>query len=289
MNVLVLGASGQLGSDLFRIHPTMASGLELIPLRREQLDLMELEAIAGVINQYAFHVLINCTGYNRVDQAEYAPATAMRLNAHAVRKLAEICHARGARFVQLSTDFVYCGEQGGSYTEIQLPDPINLYGASKAIGECMAMAACGDTLILRTASLFGVNGSWERGGNFVESILRSAQQMQSISVINDVTMSPTGTRDLAKIIFRLLQREAPSGIYHTVNSGCATWYEFAQEILRVTRHPIELVPISCAQYSHVAKRPSNSTLNNAKAAAVVGEIPSWHDALERYLYEKKYI
>lgn len=289
MNVLVLGASGQLGSDLFRIRPTVASEFELIPLQRDQLDLMELERIASVINQYTFQTLINCTGYNRVDQAEYEPAIAMRLNAHAVRKLAELCQAKGARFVHLSTDFVYCGEQGRAYTEDQLPDPINIYGASKALGEGLAMAVCSDILVLRTASLFGVSGSRVRGGNFVESILRSARQKKCISVINDVTMSPTGTVDLAKIIFRLLQRNAPSGIYHAVNSGCATWYEFAQEILRITRHPIDLVATSCSQRVQAAKRPSNSTLNNTKVADVVGDIPCWHDALERYFYEKQCI
>ncbi|MBI4366921.1 MAG: dTDP-4-dehydrorhamnose reductase [Deltaproteobacteria bacterium] len=285
MKVLVLGARGQLGSDLLRIDAA-AHGCEWIPLHREQLDLADCAAIPAALDRYTFHALVNCTGYNRVDQAEHDAANVMQLNAHAVRCLAECCKARNARFVQISTDFVFSGAQSQPYTETAPTAPVNVYGASKALGETMALSAWRDTVVMRTASLFGIAGARERGGNFVESILRSARQGKRISVIDDVRMSPTATADLARMIVALLRHAAPPGIYHAVNSGSATWYEFAKEIVRQAGVRADLAPIPRAEYPQAAKRPPNSALDNGKIAAVAGTIPPWQDALRRYCYAK---
>ena len=137
--------------------------------------------------------------------------------------------------------------------------------------------------MLRVASLFGVGGTPEKDRNFVETMIRIGQEMSRLQVINDITMSPTGTADVAKMILLLWKATAPPGIYHAVNSGQATWHEFAQEIISRANIAAEVCPVSSNEYPMVARRPTYSVLNNSKLAAVVGHIPHWTDALERYL------
>ena len=144
-------------------------------------------------------------------------------------------------------------------------------------------------MIVRVASLFGVAGASGKGGNFVETILRVAKEKGEVRVVNDLTMSPTATMDVARIILSLIARVAAPGVYHAVNSGEATWCEFAQQIVHRAGIAAKVVAISSKEHPMAAARPAYSVLNNAKAAAIVGRIPPWEDALERYLREKGHI
>ena len=286
MRAIVLGATGQLGSDLLRVNKVLAHELELIPLTRDHIDLTNLQTISSILNQYTFEVLINCTGFNRVDDADVETQQAMIINANAVEKMAEVCRSKRARFIHVSTDFVFSGDKSSPYVEEDLPAPISLYGASKALGELMARFSYQESIIVRTASLFGVTGSRGKGSNFVETVIRLGRQEGRVKVVNDLTMSPTSSFDLAKIIFKLIETEAPPGIYHAVNSGQATWEQFAQEIVLQASIRAELVPVSIQDFSRRARRPHYSVLNNSKIASIVGDIPHWKTALKQYLYER---
>lgn len=291
MKVLVLGPNGQLGSDFIRAASAAGSGIEVQGIGRSDLDVSDLATLESRLSALSFDVLVNCTGYHRTDEAEANASLAFAVNAHAVQRMARACRVRGARFAHVSTDFVYGGDRARSRPHVESDEtqPVNVYGASKAMGELLASAECEDILVVRVASLFGVAGASGKGGNFVETMLRLAKSQPELKVVADQTMSPTATADVARAMLELLEKRAPSGIYHVVNSGQATWHEFTCEIMRQTKHSVSVVAISSDKLNQAAKRPHYSVLNNAKTAAVVQPLPHWSEALAVYLRSKGHI
>jgi dTDP-4-dehydrorhamnose reductase len=286
MIVAVLGANGQLGSDIVRGAREFRD-IKTLALTRRDLDVCDLPSIVEVLAGKQFDVLVNCTSYHKTDEVEGRATEAFRVNAHAVAALAKACRARGARFVQVSTDYVFDGGNKRPYTETDFASAVNVYGASKLLGEKLALREHPEgTLIARVASLFGVAGSSGKGGNFVETILRKAKETGEVRVVHDISMSPTSTADAAKVILTLVGNKAAAGIYHVVNSGAATWFEFARQIVEEAGVQARAVPTTSAEYPTAAIRPAYTALDNRKAAEVAGEIPAWRDALRRYLVEK---
>lgn len=286
MRIAVLGANGQLGSDVAKA--ARRRGHEVLELTRADVDLEQLDAIPTALEPQVFDVLVNATGYHRTDEAEGQAQRAFRVNAHAVERLALVCAAKGARLVHVSTDYVFDGCTGRPYREEDPPAPINVYGASKLAGEALARRAYRDTLVVRVASLFGVSGASGKGGNFVETMIRVGREKGELKVVNDITMSPTFTADAAEALLALVEREAPAGVYHVVNSGRATWFEFARRIVERAGIGARVEPIGSDRYPMAARRPAFSVLDNSKVAALAGEMPPWEDALDRYLALKGY-
>lgn len=292
MRVLVLGPNGQLGSDLFRAaeaRPAGGPALELVPVSRASLDLEQPDRIPEVLGSMRFDALINCTGYHQTDEVESNAPRAVTLNAHAVARLAEVCADAQARLVQVSTDYVFDGLKRSPYREGDATRPLNVYGATKLMGEGLAAAGHSDTIVLRVASLFGVAGASGKGGNFVETMLRVGREKGELRVVNDITMSPTATADVACWILALLAKDAEPGIYHAVNSGTATWHEFAVEIIRRAGVHATVAAVPSSVYPTPAPRPAYSALDNGKLTRLVGEIPPWADALDRYLRAKGHV
>ena len=288
MKILLLGASGQLGFDLCRLFQNNEC-FDVSPLTRTDLDLMHIARIPEVLHQYQFDILINCTAYNRVDDAQSHSQLAYAINTYAVEALAKYCAEVRAKFVHVSSDFVFNGEKTSPYTETDLVMPLSVYGTSKLLGELFAQQSHNDVLVIRTASLFGEVGSSGKGGNCVEAFVHKARREEELRVINDITMSPTSTADLAQAIISLLQQQAPSGIYHVVNDGVVTWYAFASEIMNQMRLSARMTPVSHAEFPMKALRPRYSVLDTAKTANVIGKMPTWQEALHRYLQQKRYI
>ena len=199
--------------------------------------------------------------------------------------MARACAAKGARLFHVSTDYVFGGDAARTwpFREDDPIAPINVYGASKAMGETLARLACEDAVILRVASLFGMAGAGGKGGNFVETMIRIGREKGSLRVVDDQTMSPTATADVARILLRMLTDGCEPGLYHVVNGGSATWFEFAREIIRLAGVEATVAPCSSGEYPTRAARPRYSTLDNAKVSAAFGAMPPWQDALERYL------
>src|SRR5260370_12129478 len=176
MIVAVLGASGQLGSDIIRAAAAPERRIETLALCRNDWDEVDLGSMGAILRKHGLDALINCTSYQKTDEVEGHATEAFRINAHAVGALAKTCKAQGARFVHVSTDYVFDGESRQPYTEMDSASPLNVYGASKLLGEKLAQREHGDgTLIMRVASLFGVAGSSGKGGNFVEAILNTGR------------------------------------------------------------------------------------------------------------------
>jgi dTDP-4-dehydrorhamnose reductase len=287
MKVLLLGANGQLGSDIVRAQEAHFASLEIIPLYRKDLDVTDPAGIKKVLASHQFDVLLNCTSYHKTDEVEKHASEAVAVNAHAPQHMALACKAKSALFVHISTDYVFGGGSSGPYAETDAPAPLNVYGASKFLGENLVRREWAEkSLIARVASLFGVAGASGKGGNFVETMLRIAKEKGEVRVVNDTRMSPTSTADAARVILSLVEKRAAPGFYHVVNSGQATWFEFAREIIRRAGLAAQVVPITSSEFQTAAVRPSYSVLDNRKAGSIVGPIPQWEDALDRYLKEK---
>ena len=291
MRVLLLGPNGQLGHDLRLAHRKSGEPFELRALGRDRLDLAEPEVVESVLERMEFEALANCTGYHRTDEVEDNATDAFTVNAHAVQAMARVCARKGARFVHVSTDYVFGGDRAlrRPLREDDPMAPVNVYGASKAMGETLARLESDDVVILRVASLFGVAGVSGKGGNFVETMIRAGRDRGALRVVDDQTMSPTATEDVARVMVRMLRDGCPPGLYHVVNAGSATWFEFAREIVRRAGVEAEVAPCATSEYPVRAARPAYGVLDNAKASAAFGALPPWQDALARYLRAKGHV
>ena len=288
MRVLLLGPNGQLGHDLRLAHRKSGEPFGLQALGRDRLDLAEPEAVERVLERMEFEALANCTGYHRTDEVEDNATDAFTVNAHAVQAMARVCARKGARFVHVSTDYVFGGDRAlrRPLREDDPAAPVNVYGASKAMGETLARLESDDVVILRVASLFGVAGASGKGGNFVETMIRAGRERGALRVVDDQAMSPTATEDVARVMVRMLRDGCPPGLYHVVNAGSATWFEFAREIVRRAGVEAKVAPCATSEYPVRAARPAYSVLDNAKVSAAFGALPPWQDALDRYLRAK---
>lgn len=286
MKIAVLGAAGQLGRDLC---PRLARFGEVIPLSRADIDLVQHDRIVRAVAALKPDVFINCAAYNLVDKAETEPEAARAVNARGVECLASACAESGARLVHFSTDYVFGAHPGRvtPYAEADSTGPVSAYGLSKMLGEHTAVGASVNNLVIRTCGLYGVWGSGGKGGNFVETMLRLAAQGKPLKVVNDQRGTPSYTADVADATVQLLERGA-SGLFHVVNSGDCTWYEFAAEIFRQSGVTADLTPITSAEFGAPAKRPAYSVLSTVKLASVTGTSPRhWKDALAAYLTERR--
>lgn len=188
----------------------------------------------------------------------------------------------------MSTDYVFSGSRNKPYTEEDIPEPINTYGISKLAGELFTKQDP-QHYIFRVASLFGAAGASGKGGNFVETIITKAKKYEPITVVNDMWMSPTYTRDAATTMKEIIESKLPFGIYHLTNQGHCTWFQFAQEICKLVSLTPELKPIKTSQMQAKAKRPIFSALKSAKLPKHNLDMRNWKEALYDYLVEKGYI
>ena len=291
VKALLLGPNGQLGSDIRRAHADSGEIVDLIPLARETLDVAARGATERVLDGLDFDVLVNCAGYTRVDEAEDAAALAFAVNAHAVQAMARVCAEKRARLLHVSTDYVFGGDLARQQPlrEHDPTAPVNVYGASKAMGETLARIACEDVVVVRVASLFGAAGAGGKGGNFVETVIRSGRETGTLRVVDDQTVSPTSTADVARVVMRMLAEGCEPGFYHVVNTGSATWFDFAREIVRRAGVDAAVAPCASGEFPVRAERPRYSVLDNSKASAAFGAMPAWQDALERYLRTKGHL
>ncbi len=284
MRTLLIGADGQLGSDLRKSY----SDEGLVPLSRGDLDICDYGQVRRVLGEHLPDVVINTAAYHRVDECEGNAARALEVNALAVRNLALECRERDAVFVHFSTDYVFDGESARPYTEDDAPRPLNAYAISKLAGEYFIRYLYDKHFILRVSGLYGVAGSRGKGTNFVETMLKLAREGKDIKVVNDQVLTPTYTRALAPRI-RALIETGRYGLYHMSCDGECSWHEFAAAIFELSGLKPNLSPTTSAEFRTAAKRPRYSVLKNRNLAAAseVEPLPFWRDALKEYLEERK--
>lgn len=278
MRVAVFGARGQLGGAVVQ---AFSGGHEVVPFDRSVVDITDGPATIAAIARVRPQVVINCAGYNDVDGAESQPVAALQANAFAVRSLARGAREVGAALVQYSTDFVFDGAASAPMTEEVAPNPRSAYAASKLLGEWFA-ADAPVAYVLRVESLFGVGPGGTPKGS-LEAIVRKLRGGHTARVFSDRTVSPTYVIDAARATRALLERRTAPGLYHLVNSGAATWEEVAREAARLLRVEPLLEPVRVADVALPAQRPQYCALSNARLAAAGIAMPTWQEALARYL------
>jgi len=283
MKVVIIGARGQLGSDLTKVF-----GSDAIPLTHEDIEVTNLESCKN-ISKFDPDAIINTAAFHKTDDCELMPEKTFQVNAVGAKNIAEISEQIGAVDIFISTDYVFDGLKDGLYTEDDLPNPINTYGISKLAGEIFTRNYNKKHYVVRVASLFGVAGASGKGGNFIETMIRKAKEGADLKVVDDIMMTPTYTYDAAVAIKELLEKKAPYGTYHVVNTGATTWYKFAKEIFDVLNMNANLKPTTSSEYKTRAKRPKNSALSNEKLKALGIQMRTWQDALKAYLKEKGHL
>ncbi|MBF0673440.1 MAG: dTDP-4-dehydrorhamnose reductase [Salinibacterium sp.] len=273
--ILIAGANGMLGRDL----QTVLAGTDVTALGRAQLDVTDLDAVLAASEGH--DVIINASAYTKVDDAETHEDDAFAVNATGTGNLATAAARHGARFVTVSTDYVFAGDASEPYPEDAPIDPKNAYGRTKAEGERLALAAHPDsTYIVRTAWLYG-----EHGPNFVKTMLRLAADRETLSVVDDQVGQPTWTLDLARQIAALINSDAPAGAYHGTNGGQTSWFGFTREIFRLSGlDPERVLPTDSASFVRPAARPAYSVLGHARwADAGLSPMRPWQEALAEAL------
>jgi dTDP-4-dehydrorhamnose reductase len=279
MRIVVVGAGGQLGAAV--AHECRGRH-EVVALNHAALDVSDDRAVAAAMDRVRPDVIINGAAYTNVDGAEDHPIDALNANAFAVRALALAARTNGAALVHYSTDFIFNGTASAPYTEDERPSPRGVYAMSKLLGEWFA----GDApraYVLRVESIFGhaPGGGAEKGS--VAAILNTLKAGGSPKVFVDRTVSPTYAMDAAQATRLLLESAAPAGLYHCVNTGSCTWMEFAQELARQMGVEPRFVPVRLSEMALRAPRPLYCALSNEKLRQAGIDMPTWKDALRRYL------
>jgi dTDP-4-dehydrorhamnose reductase len=284
MRILIIGATGQLGSEFIKNNP----GHYIIAPKRAELDVTRGEAIAAAVRDSQADWVINTAAFHNVQLCEEQPENAFRVNCVAVRDLAQACQANHTQLMTFSTDYVFGGGRRTPYREDDCPAPLQIYGISKLAGEAAALAVAPEhVIIVRTCGLYGQSGAASKGGNFVDNRVKDGWRGTSIDISCDQTVCPTSTHDLSKAIYELIANPAHGfGVYHLVNEGECTWFELTKAIYEFLGIKTQLRPVDRAGRSGAMRRPLYSVLANTRARGLGVTLPSWQDALQRYLGAK---
>jgi dTDP-4-dehydrorhamnose reductase len=288
IKIIVTGANGQLGTDLCKV----LHNYDVIPLTHADVEITDVGSIRSSFCTYRPDVIINTAAYVRVDDCEVNRDVAFQVNALGARNTAVVAQELGAKLVQISTDYVFGGgpdAQNTPFNEFDIAIPINTYGKSKLAGENFVRHLCNKHFIVRPSGVFGTAGSSGKGGNFIETIIKIAKERPEIRVVNDQVFSPTYTKDLAEKIGWLITTEY-YGVFHITNNDLCSWFQFAQEIVRLINLDTKVIPITSEQYPQKAKRPQFSVLDNYHLKLLGdNQMRNWREALKDYLVTKKHI
>lgn len=280
MKVLVTGVKGQLGYDV--VNELTKRGHIAIGTDIEEMDITNAQCVSKVIKENTPDAVVHCAAYTAVDAAEDNEEICRKINVDGTQNIANVCKELDIKMVYISTDYVFDGEGERPWEPSDERTPLNIYGQTKYEGELAVENTVDKFFIVRIAWVFGINGK-----NFVKTMLNLGKTRDSLTVVNDQYGSPTFTYDLARLLVDMIETEK-YGVYHATNEGICTWYEFACEIFKQANLNVKVTPVSASEYPAKAKRPSNSRMSKEKLTENGFEkLPTWQNALERYLKELK--
>lgn len=280
MRILVTGYTGQLGFDV--VSEGLKRGLEMHGIGSKDLNITDEKAVYKYINKLNPDSIIHCGAYTAVDKAEDDKENCWNVNVDGTKYLAYAAKNLGAKFMYISSDYVFNGEGATPFRVTDEPKPIGYYGHTKHEGEKVVKSLLDDWFIVRISWVFGINGN-----NFIKTMLKLAETRNELNVVGDQFGSPTYTTDLAKLLIDMIQTDK-YGIYHASNEGYCSWAEFAKEIFKQSDLDIKVNSISTEEYPTRAVRPKNSCMSKDKIVNMgFKPLPTWQDALERYLIELK--
>lgn len=278
-NILVTGANGQLGQEFQQLEKNFPS-LNFLFVSKNELSIADENAVNAFFKNNQIDICINCAAYTAVDKAETDKETAIAVNAIAVGYLAKACKNHNAKFIHISTDYVFDGKGGKPFTENDQTNPVNFYGQTKLSGELNAIKENEETIIIRTAWVYS-----SFGNNFVKTMIRLMNERESIGVVNDQYGCPTFAADLAQAIMQIIVgNNFIAGIYHYSNKGKISWYDFAKEISQQINSHCVVNEITTSQFPTPAARPSYSVLDTSKIAETFNiTITEWKESLQKCL------
>ncbi len=275
MKIVILGGNGQLGKEFENFLKNKA---EIYSFSHSELDILNQELLTKKIQEIKPEVVINCSAYTKVDKAEEEKEECIKVNAIGAKNVSYASYKVGAKVVYFSSDYIFDGEKGNPYTELDNPNPLSIYGKSKLWGEVYTKEKNPNFLILRISWLYGIYGK-----NFVKTIIKKAKEEKELRIVNDQKGSPTYTLDVVKQTWELIKRDKV-GIYHSTNQGETTWYEFAKKIIEKLNVKTKISPIKTEEYPTLAKRPKYSVLENYFLKLEgINIMRDWEAALSEFL------
>lgn len=278
MKILVTGGNGQLGYDVVR--KGLKLGLEIIGIGRKELDITKKEDVLHFIKDMKPSAIIHCAAYTAVDKAEDDKETCWNINVNGTQYLATAAQAVSAKFIYISTDYVFDGKGESPFLETDTPNPVGTYGLTKYEGEKKVQSILDEHFIVRISWVFGINGN-----NFIKTMLKLSKSHNELNVVGDQIGSPTYTYDLAGLLLDMV-RSDKYGIYQASNEGFCSWSEFAEEIFKQAIVEMKVNSISTEEYPTKANRPKNSRMSKEKLLTNGFQaLPSWQDAIQRFLKE----
>ncbi|MFR3729974.1 dTDP-4-dehydrorhamnose reductase [Lacrimispora sp.] len=281
MKVFVTGVKGQLGFDI--MNELKKRGHEAIGVDIEEMDITDEESVNRVIKAAAPDAVIHCAAYTAVDAAEDNEELCRKVNAAGTGYIARVCRELDIKLMYISTDYVFNGQGTRPWEPDDKREPLNVYGQTKYEGELAIEEILEKYFIVRIAWVFGVNGK-----NFIKTMLNLGKTRDKLTVVADQIGSPTYTYDLARLLVDMIETEK-YGRYHATNEGLCSWYEFACEIFKQAGMNVTVEPVSSDQFPVKAKRPMNSRMSKDKLDENgFVRLPSWQDALARYLTKIEY-
>lgn len=280
MKLLVTGVKGQLGHDI--VNECNNRNIEAVGVDVEEMDITDAGKVAEVIKSGNYNAVIHCAAWTAVDKAEDEVELCTKVNVDGTRNIANICKELDIPMMYFSTDYVFDGQGETEWKEYDERYPLNVYGQTKYEGE-LIVETLPKHFIVRIAWVFGINGN-----NFIKTMLRLGKERGAVCVVDDQIGSPTYTYDLSKLVVDMIQTDK-YGIYHATNEGLCSWYEFACEIFKQAGMSVEVTPVDSNAFPAKAKRPNNSRMSKAMLDKNgFGRLPTWQDALSRYLKEIDY-
>lgn len=280
MKILVTGYKGQLGYDV--VNEATSRNIEAVGVDIDEMDITNVDQVNKVIKEGNYDAVVHCAAWTAVDKAEdpMLLETVRKVNVEGTENIANVCKELDIPMMYFSTDYVFDGQGETPWNEYSERKPLNVYGQTKYEGE-LVVEKLKKHFIIRIAWVFGVNGN-----NFIKTMLRLGKERGSVSVVNDQIGNPTYTLDLAKLVVDMIQTDK-YGTYHATNSGeFISWYDFACEIFKQAELEVEVSPVDSNSFPAAAKRPNNSRMNQSELDKNgFSRLPSWQDALNRYLNE----
>jgi dTDP-4-dehydrorhamnose reductase len=279
-HVLITGGGGQLASDL---EAQLRTNTRVVAPSHADLDITDDAAVRTVFNEVRPTVVYNCAAFHNVETCEAEEDRAFEINARAVKRLAARCAETGARFVHLSTNYVFDGAAARPYGEEELPSPRSVYAISKLAGEHAALGYAPGALVVRTAGLYGMHGSVSKGGNFVTRMIGRAREQGALKVVADQRLTPTFTSDLAAGILAAVEADV-TGTLHVTNSGATSWHGFTEAIMELAGVSVPVDAVSTVRQPGGADRPLNGVLvSPVSEQAGLAPLRPWRTALADYL------
>ena len=277
MKILVTGYNGQLGYDIVRL--AKERNIEAVGVDIQDMDITNEQQVDEIITSGNYDAVINCAAWTAVDKAEEMVELCHDVNVNGTKYIAQTCKKLDIPLMYFSTDYVFDGLGENPWNEYDERHPLNVYGQTKYEGE-LEVEKLEKHFIIRISWVFGINGN-----NFIKTMLRLGKEKGKVSVVNDQIGSPTYTYDLSKLVLDMIQTDK-YGIYHATNENLCSWYEFACEIFKQAVLEVEVTPVDSTAFPVKATRPKNSRMNKTQLDKNgFKRLPSWQDALNRYLKE----